>query len=102
MSILRTLTLSSRPLSWVNTAYPFAAAYLLTAREIDAAWITFENETLDEAYASRAHYGAEPWQVEAWVSTYTAIADGSLATVTRDVEHLTGHPARGVAEVFGN
>lgn len=39
MSILRTLTLSSRPLSWVNTAYPFAAAYLLTAREIDAAWI---------------------------------------------------------------
>ncbi|WP_307424284.1 prenyltransferase [Pseudarthrobacter defluvii] len=33
------LLLSSRPLSWVNTAYPFAAAYLLTAREIDAAWL---------------------------------------------------------------
>jgi 4-hydroxybenzoate polyprenyltransferase len=34
--MLRALLLSSRPLSWVNTAFPFAAAYLLTAREIDA------------------------------------------------------------------
>ncbi|MDD9206395.1 prenyltransferase, partial [Georgenia sp. 10Sc9-8] len=29
------LVLSSRPLSWVNTAYPFAAAYLMLAREVD-------------------------------------------------------------------
>jgi 4-hydroxybenzoate polyprenyltransferase len=29
--VLRTLFVSSRPLSWVNTAFPFAAAYLLTA-----------------------------------------------------------------------
>jgi len=35
----RTILLSSRPLSWVNTAFPFAAAYLLTTREIDAAWV---------------------------------------------------------------
>lgn len=32
---VRTLVLSSRPVSWVNTAYPFAAAYLLTARQVD-------------------------------------------------------------------
>ncbi|MFT4210341.1 MAG: prenyltransferase [Microbacterium sp.] len=32
---LRSLLLSSRPVSWVNTAYPFAAAYLLTARHLD-------------------------------------------------------------------
>ncbi|WOF22663.1 prenyltransferase [Microbacterium betulae] len=31
------LLAASRPLSWVNTAYPFAAAYLLVAREVDAA-----------------------------------------------------------------
>ncbi|MCU1431997.1 MAG: prenyltransferase [Actinotalea sp.] len=31
----RQLTLASRPLSWVNTAYPFAAAYLMTTREVD-------------------------------------------------------------------
>lgn len=33
--MIRQLLVSSRPVSWVNTAYPFAAAYLLTTREID-------------------------------------------------------------------
>lgn len=32
----RQLLLASRPVSWINTAYPFAAAYLLTTRGIDA------------------------------------------------------------------
>ncbi len=31
------LVLSSRPISWVNTAFPFGAAYLLVTREID--WV---------------------------------------------------------------
>ncbi|MGG7466558.1 prenyltransferase [Plantibacter sp. YIM 135347] len=40
MSRLGQLVLSSRPLSWVNTAFPFAAAYLLTTRELDVTfWI---------------------------------------------------------------
>ena len=33
--MLRTIALSSRPLSWVNTAFPFAAAYLTVTREVD-------------------------------------------------------------------
>jgi 4-hydroxybenzoate polyprenyltransferase len=34
------LLVSSRPLSWVNTAFPFAAAYLLTTGRFDAAfWV---------------------------------------------------------------
>ena len=37
--IIRTLFVSSRPVSWVNTAFPFAAAYLLATREIDAVLI---------------------------------------------------------------
>lgn len=36
---LREVVLASRPLSWVNTAYPFGAAYLMTTREVDARWI---------------------------------------------------------------
>jgi 4-hydroxybenzoate polyprenyltransferase len=32
---LRQLTLASRPLSWVNTAYPFAAAYVMATRTVD-------------------------------------------------------------------
>ncbi len=31
----RQLLLASRPVSWINTAYPFAAAYLLTTGRID-------------------------------------------------------------------
>lgn len=34
-TVVRQLFVSSRPVSWINTAYPFAAAYLLTARGID-------------------------------------------------------------------
>jgi len=37
--VLRQLFVSSRPLSWVNTAFPFAAAYFLTTREIDLAFV---------------------------------------------------------------
>ena len=33
---LRQLLASSRPLSWINTAYPFAAAYLLAGGGVDA------------------------------------------------------------------
>ncbi len=29
------IVLSSRPISWINTAFPFAAAYLLSTRDID-------------------------------------------------------------------
>jgi len=39
VNTLAQLTLSSRPLSWINTAFPFAAAYLLTTREIDLALV---------------------------------------------------------------
>ncbi|MCT2224007.1 prenyltransferase [Microbacterium paraoxydans] len=33
------IVLSSRPISWINTAFPFAAAYLLSTREIDATFV---------------------------------------------------------------
>lgn len=52
--------------------------------------VSYVEETLEEAYASRASYGAPDWQVDAWVSTYTAIAAAELAGVTGDVERLTG------------
>jgi 4-hydroxybenzoate polyprenyltransferase len=37
--MLRALFVSSRPLSWINTAFPFAAAYFMTMREIDVAFV---------------------------------------------------------------
>jgi NAD(P)H dehydrogenase (quinone) len=53
--------------------------------------VTFENETLEQAYASRAAYGAQAWEVEGWVTTYTAIAAGECDVVTDDVRRVAGH-----------
>jgi 4-hydroxybenzoate polyprenyltransferase len=39
MSRIESLFVASRPLSWINTAFPFAAAYLLTARQVDLVFI---------------------------------------------------------------
>lgn len=60
--------------------------------------VTFHDETLPEAYASREKWGAPDWQVDAWVSTYTAIASGELAVVTGNVEMITGRRPTSLAE----
>jgi uncharacterized protein YbjT (DUF2867 family) len=63
--------------------------------------LRFEDESEEEAYAwRRERYGAADWQLDAWVSTYTAIRDGHVAEVTDHVERLTGHPARTLEEAL--
>ncbi|GAB2828328.1 SDR family oxidoreductase [Alpinimonas psychrophila] len=62
--------------------------------------LTFVNETIEEAHASRAHYNAPQWQLDAWVSTYTAIASGELAVVNGTVQMLTGHPPRTLEDIL--
>ena len=54
--------------------------------------VRYEPESVAEAFESRRALGAPDWQVEAWVSTYTAIAAGEMSTVTDTVERLTGIP----------
>ena len=74
---------------------PEALSFADVAAQVSAARgrpVRYHAETLEEAYASRAPYDAPDWQVEAWVSTYTAIATGELARVSDDVERLTGRP----------
>jgi NAD(P)H dehydrogenase (quinone) len=53
--------------------------------------VTFYKETIEEAYASREHYGAPAFEVEGWVTTYIALAKGEMDVVTDDVRTLTGH-----------
>lgn len=60
----------------------------------------YEEETLEQAYASRAGLGAAPWLVDAWVSTYTAIAEGEMDGVSSHVEDVLGRPALSLAEVL--
>lgn len=50
--------------------------------------VTYVEETVEAAYESRAGFGAPPWLVDAWVSTYVQIAKGELDLVTTDVQRL--------------
>lgn len=60
--------------------------------------VSYVDETLEEARASRANYGAAAWEVAGWLSTYTAIAAGEMDVVTDDVARLTGHAPVSVRE----
>jgi uncharacterized protein YbjT (DUF2867 family) len=60
--------------------------------------IRYQAETLEEAYASRASYGAPGWEVDGWVTTYVAIANGDLQEVSGDVAAVAGHPPMRLAE----
>jgi NAD(P)H dehydrogenase (quinone) len=60
--------------------------------------VRYQPETLEEAYASRASYGAPDWEVDGWVTTYVAIANGDLEPVSGDVAALAGHPPMRLAE----
>jgi NAD(P)H dehydrogenase (quinone) len=53
--------------------------------------VRYEEETVEEAYASRASYGAAQFEVDGWVSTYTAIAAGELDVLSPAVRMVTGH-----------
>ncbi len=64
--------------------------------------LRYHAESMEEARRSRAAYGAPDWMVEAWISTYVAIASGELAAVSPDVERLTGHPATSLRALLGH
>jgi NAD(P)H dehydrogenase (quinone) len=64
--------------------------------ELAGRTVTYHPETLEEAYASRASYGAPDWEVDGWVTTYVAIANGELEAVSGDVATVAGHPPMGL------
>ncbi|MEU6224476.1 SDR family oxidoreductase [Streptomyces sp. NPDC047042] len=96
-----------RPDDHAGTAYDLTGPESLTLDEVAAILsaqlgrtVTYQQESVEEAYASRASYGAPPWQLDAWVSTYTAIASGELDGVSDAVPRLTGRPATPLADVI--
>jgi NAD(P)H dehydrogenase (quinone) len=96
------------PAAHADATYTLTGPEALTLDEVAARAgavlgrpLRFEDESVEEAYASRrAAYGAAEWQLDAWVSTYTAIADGSVATVTDDVRRVTGRAPRTLEEAL--
>jgi uncharacterized protein YbjT (DUF2867 family) len=63
--------------------------------------VRYHDETVDEAYASRARFDAPDWMVEGWVTTYLAVARGEMDVVTDHVERLTGHPPTSLETYLG-
>ena len=80
-------------------AFSLAEVAVTTSRVLGRS-LSFHDETLEEAYESRSSYGAPGWLVDAWVSTYTAIASGELSGVTEDVERLTGRRPMSLADLL--
>jgi NAD(P)H dehydrogenase (quinone) len=60
--------------------------------------ITYDDETLDQAYASRAAYGAPDWEVAGWVTSYAAIAAGELDMTSTAVADITGREPMSFAD----
>jgi NAD(P)H dehydrogenase (quinone) len=88
------------PESHVDATYDLTGPAALSLAEAAATMsrllgreIQYVDESLEEAYAWRASYGAPKWQVDAWVSTYTAIAAGELEKVSEGIPRLLGRPA---------
>ena len=53
--------------------------------------VRYEEETLDDAWASRRTTGAPDWEIEGWITSYVAIASGDLDLVTDTVRRIAGH-----------
>jgi uncharacterized protein YbjT (DUF2867 family) len=73
-------------------------AALLT--EFSGRPVRYHEETEEEAYASRAGYGAADFEVAGWVTSYQAIAAGEVSRVSDVVPQLTGHPALSLRDLL--
>jgi hypothetical protein len=82
---------------------PAAFTIIEAAAELSRATgrtITYENETLEQARASRAGSGAEAWEIEGWVTSYAAIATGEMDVVSDTVREVAGHVPISLAELL--
>lgn len=81
-----------------NVTYDLTGPAAITMEEVaeeltraTGSLVTYDAETIDQAYASRSGYGAEDWRVSGWVTSYAAIAVGELDVVSTAVQDLSGH-----------
>jgi NAD(P)H dehydrogenase (quinone) len=81
-------------------AFTLAEAAATMAR-LSGKPIRFEDETIDEAWASRRPSGEPDWIIEGWVSSYVAIAHGELDVVSDTVRRIVGHEPVTLPEFAG-
>ena len=90
-----------------NRTYDLTGPELFTMHEvaerISAATgrsVRYQDQTLAEAYEAREPYGAPRWEVDGWVTSYSAIAAAELEVLSDDVERVTGHPPMTLEELL--
>ena len=95
------------PAAHRDATYELSGPHAMTMAEVAVALSTaggqpvrFESETIEEAWASRRPSGAPDWMIEAWISTYTAVAAGELDRVTDDVRRLSGREPLSLADLL--
>ncbi|RIJ62513.1 SDR family oxidoreductase, partial [Clavibacter lycopersici] len=98
-------TILRDPAAHAGATYELTGPEALTMAEIAATVaaaqgraVTYRDETLEEARASRAVWQAPEWQLDAWISTYTAMAAGEMGRVSGDVERLLGRRPTSLGE----
>ncbi len=72
------------------------AAAVLT--EVTGRPVRYRPQDLDQAWATRRPSGAPDWEIEGWVTSYTAMAAGEMAVVSDVVRAFTGHRPTTVRE----
>jgi NAD(P)H dehydrogenase (quinone) len=66
--------------------------------EVTGRPVAFQNESLQEAYASRVHLDAPDYAVDGWVTSYVAVATGEMDVVSDTVPRIAGHTAQALPE----
>ncbi len=102
-------TILRDPESHAGATYELTVPEELTMAEIAATvaaarqrTVTYRDAHLEEARASRAVWQAPEWQLDAWSSTYTAMAAGEMAHVSGDVERVLGRRPVSLAEFLAS
>jgi uncharacterized protein YbjT (DUF2867 family) len=60
--------------------------------------IEYRDQTIEEAWVTRRPSGAADWEIEGWISSYVAVANGEMDLVTETVPLLAGHQAMTLPE----
>lgn len=96
------------PAAHAGRTYELTGPEALTFAEIAATLsaatgrdIRYAEESEEDARAWRLPAAAGPWQLEGWISTFTAIVRGDYERVTGDVELLTGRRPLTMRELVG-
>ncbi|EFQ56214.1 SDR family oxidoreductase [Streptococcus downei] len=95
------------PSDWVNQTLDMTGPEDLTMTQVTGILsqglgktVSYIPETVEEAYQSRKAWPAEDWEYDGWVSTYTAIAGGEQAGLSKDVQRVLGREPISLADLI--